>query len=271
MSLSVAAGSGDADVSVPTTPPRFLLYIGVPSQIEDEDRRMAIRETWMHDVPSDVIVKFYVGQSNQRSKNSEMAAEKRRFGDLEVTRYEELWNNKVRKMFDAMARAVNGRESAHYFAWIEDETYVRVPALAAKLRARLAQAGSGDDDRLYGGRTRNNQSPERSRSSIYYISHDILPDPQFPVYAESVGFYMSRAVAVALLSQQNKRLMLHIDDVTVGCWLDRMRREGRFDAVVEDVGDEGIGPEGSLMVDHLDPARLKTIHGTSPVHLKDNL
>lgn len=253
--LTMDLEPGNLDTTtVQQSPSRHKLYIAIPSMIEDEQKRDAIRDTWaqsatQHHLP----LHFYLGTSNCSKVNGRVSTESTQHKDIIMTRYEDLWNNKVRKLFDAMQRAVYGEQtSSDYFMFVEDTTFVQVPAV-------LKWLDEHGTSKLYGGRVNYNNTPVRNPTSIYYISESSLPDHKFPPYCESVGWVMGRETVVALLAQRDTRLMLHIDDVTVGCWLERMAKEGKFKADIVNVGVQGIGPGGDLMVTGQTPHDMRRL------------
>lgn len=217
--------------------------MAIPSMIEDHEQRSKIRQTWMSKLPPTVRAKFYIGTSNCTAVNRKVSKEASEFGDITVVQHEDLWNNKVIKVFDAMQHAT----CAKFFAVVDQYSCVHVDKFLLFLLDYEAKHGS--DALMYGGRMRHNNAPEANRNSIYYIPKEDLPEAVFPPYAESVGYFMSRPVVLALLSQKSERKMLPIDDVTMGTWLHRMVKEGMLDNVdYVDVGEQGIGRHNSTFM-----------------------
>ncbi|KAJ3679671.1 hypothetical protein LUZ60_017682 [Juncus effusus] len=215
------------------------LFIGVVSTANNFKRRMAVRRTWMQyeDVRSGrVMVRFFVGLHKNRMVNEELWSEASTYGDIQILPFVDYYGLITLK---TIAICIYGTDavSARYIMKTDDDAFVRVDTILASIKQTNITHG------LLYGLINTDSGPHRNIESKWYISSEEWTEEKYPPWAHGPGYVVSNDIAKAVYKKHKTGSLkiFKLEDVAMGIWIDKMKKEGLD---VKYVKDDKINVEG---------------------------
>ncbi|KAL2608122.1 hypothetical protein R1flu_026695 [Riccia fluitans] len=214
----------------PPLPPKsrmLKLFVGVFSTTNNFDRRMAVRRTWMQSEEvrsSSVVVRFFVGLHKQKQVNKEVLDEAKTYGDIQLLPFVDYYDLITLKTI-AICIYASQHLSAEYVMKTDDDTFVRIDAVLSAIKNRRSHTTKS----LLLGAVETKAGPSRDTSSKWYISEQEYAEPVYPPWAHGPGYIISSDIAkfVSQMSGQQGLKFFKLEDVAMGIWIEKYRRQHR--------------------------------------------
>ena len=177
-------------------------------------RRNAIRGTWMHDSPTDLVkltLKFIVGMKDLSPEQVDgLSSESDMFQDLLfLSDHKEAYSNLTAKVLSSLVWADRNLDF-DFLVKADDDSYVRIPSL----QSALQDMGCPHD--LYWGYLIGHSVPENAGR---WAEKHWTVCPHYLPYAMGGGYVLSRSV-VRIIGQFHSHFKLYSnEDVSLGSWL----------------------------------------------------
>ncbi|CAA0834677.1 Beta-1-3-galactosyltransferase 15 [Striga hermonthica] len=235
--------------SVPITPKKVMdLFVGIFSTANNFKRRMAVRRSWMQypEVRSgQVAVRFFVGLHKNQMVNEELWNEARTYQDIQLMPFVDYYSLITWK---TIAICVFGNEvvSANYIMKTDDDAFVRVDEILSSLQRINTSQG------LLYGLINTDSQPHRSPDSKWYISPEEWPHDEYPPFAHGPGYVVSSDIAstVAKKHREGQFKIFKLEDVSMGIWIDEMKKSGVEVKYEKDERIMNVGCEDGYVVAH---------------------
>lgn len=224
-------------------------------------RRNAIRGTWMHDSPADLVqltLKFIVGTKDLPPEElDQLSSELEMFQDiLFLPHHKEAYKNLTAKVLSSLVWA-DRHLDFDFLVKADDDSYVRIPALELALR------GMKCPHDLYWGYFIGHAMPETSgrwAEKRWTICPHYLP------YAMGGGYVLGRHV-VHIIGRFHRHFKLYSnEDVSLGSWLAPFRVTYHHDLRFNTEGTSH-GCNNNYIISHKE--KVRGIY-EKYVHLKNN-
>jgi len=232
--------------------PTFLVVL-VLSAPDDRGAREAVRQTWLHFLPSDCRVFFSIGTRGLSwSKVDDLYSEKTEYTDLLLLRnVTDAYNSLTDKLIAACTWLVDNVEFS-YVLKTDLDTFARVEVIVEELRRRPSMSPP-----LYwgffDGRARVKHTGRWAESS-WALCDRYLP------HARGGGYILSAEIVHFIANNAAVLQRFSSEDVSVGVWTASLGIERRHDPRF-DTEHVSRGCHDSYIVTHKrDPEALRTLY-----------
>ncbi|KAG9459886.1 hypothetical protein H6P81_004394 [Aristolochia fimbriata] len=246
---------GIEDLKAPPVPKkRVSLVIGIFSNGNNFERRMALRRSWMQYKAvrsGDVVVRFFIGFHKNKQVNSELWREALRYGDIQLMPFVDYYALITLK---TVAICMFGTQviPAKYIMKTDDDAFVRVDEILSNLREQNIPDG------LLYGLISFDSAPIREADSKWYISNVEWPYARYPPWAHGPGYIVSRDVAKFIVEGHKKRILklFKLEDVAMGIWIEQYKKGGKEIHYRSDDRFNNAGCESNYILAHYQGPRL---------------
>ncbi|XP_022080611.1 uncharacterized protein LOC110973807 [Acanthaster planci] len=188
----------------------------IHSKPQDQDYRMAIRETWADTAMAHqfgVLTMFVLGSPNDDSLKSSVFQENERHDDILMGNFREDFKNSTLKMLMGLNWVILSCPSAKFVFAGDDHMFVIYGRLIKQLRV----LNSKESIQMWRGRISPGSRPVRDRKSRYYVSERQYPGKRYPDFCTlEAGYVFSMDVAKKILSFSWDEPILPLPDVYTG-------------------------------------------------------
>ncbi|XP_038046441.1 uncharacterized protein LOC119720706 [Patiria miniata] len=188
----------------------------INSQPNDQDFRMAVRETWADTAMSHqlgVLTMFVLGSPSDDSLKSSVFQENERHDDILMGNFRENIKNSTLKLLLGLNWVTSRCSSAKFVFAGDDHMFVIYERLVRDLRALKSE----ESIPTWRGRISPGSRPVRDRKSRYYVSEKQYPGKRYPDFCTSeAGFVLSIDAAKNIFSFSWDEPVIPLPDVFTG-------------------------------------------------------
>ncbi|KAH7723867.1 Glycosyl transferase [Aphelenchoides avenae] len=225
------------NVSTPSHPDvcdNITLFIGVGTRPESIDKRSAIRRSWAAELPDNVIMRFFVGQT-EHATHMKLKEEERLFGDIVFYGLPDAYDKLHLKASHAVHTMMQWQQSfcpqASFWLKTDDDTTIHVTRLLHHIERRFVPAMDGTKAIFCS--VHLSVPVSRDRSNKWYVPRELFPDDVYPPFCAGPSYLMSSdAVAAILIGSHFVKAFLTEDALYTGVIAGRMCIKGISDTDV---------------------------------------
>ncbi|GAV71651.1 Gal-bind_lectin domain-containing protein/Galactosyl_T domain-containing protein [Cephalotus follicularis] len=226
---------------------RLVMFVGVFSTVNNFERRMAVRMSWMQyeAVRSGAVaVRFFVGLHKSSQVNFELWREAQAYGDIQLMPFVDYYSLISLK---TIAICIMGTEilPAKYVMKTDDDAFVRIDEVLSSLKGKESHG-------LLYGLMAFESSPHREKDSKWYISEEEWPQASYPPWAHGPGYIISRDIAKFIVQGHRRRdlKLFKLEDVAMGIWIEQFKNSGKNVQYINDDRFYNAGCESNYTLAH---------------------
>ena len=220
--LDVVGVSPQSPVGVPQE--HHTLVVMIMSAFANQDRRNAIRSTWMNsyvDSKKKFYLKFVIGALQLDSSQVDMllAEEALNHDILILNNHYDAYNTLTMKVLQSLTW-INDNLNYSYVLKSDDDCFARLDLIEEELTRRSSEKG------LYWGRFADNHFPLQSgqwKEDRWFLCDKYLP------YALGGGYILSADVVRKISLLSDMMMIYNNEDVSVGAWTSALEIERKHD------------------------------------------
>ncbi|KAH7718096.1 Glycosyl transferase [Aphelenchoides avenae] len=171
------------------------LFISVVTRPDSFERRSSIRRSWASELPDNVILRFFVGQSDNTTY-LKLEEEQRRFGDIVLCYLPDEYSKLYLKVHAVMQWQQTFCKQASFWLKTDDDTTVHVPRLLHHIEKRFRPAMSGTSAQFGYLLT---MVVDRNERSKWYVPRELFADNVYPPYCLGASYLVSNDAVAAIL------------------------------------------------------------------------
>ncbi|KAK1277258.1 putative beta-1,3-galactosyltransferase 16 [Acorus gramineus] len=251
--------SGDLEVDVEAlrapavAKKKVLMVVGVFSTVNNFERRMALRRSWMQygAVRSgDVVVRFFTGLHKNTQVNLELWKESQAYGDIQLMPFVDYYSLITLK---TVAICIFGTKilPAKYIMKTDDDAFVRIDEVVSSLEKKSTHG-------LLYGLIAFNSEPHRDKESKWYISEQEWPRATYPPWAHGPGYVITHDIAKFIVRGHKDRYLplFKLEDVAMGIWIQQFKDGGQEVEYADDDRFHNSGCEENYVLAHYQGPRM---------------
>ncbi|XP_078523012.1 beta-1,3-galactosyltransferase 2-like [Lissotriton helveticus] len=184
------------------------------------EARQAVRETWGNEtlVPGIRIVRiFLLGVPHESKSELQQAimAESRQYHDIVQQEYRDTYMNLTNKTMMGMKWVAAYCPHTSYVMKADCDVFINTEYLVHHLLKPDMPPRQG----YFTGYLMRDEKPQRNKNSKWYMSVDLYPDYQYPLFCSGTGYVLSGDLAKKIFDISLSIRQLHLEDVYVGMCL----------------------------------------------------
>lgn len=203
------------------TKPFLILLIAV--QAWRMETRQAIRQTWGKEdfLPGVNILRlFLIGKEakNYNDVEKKIVVESQQYHDIIQQDYLDTYNNLTLKTLMGLHWVAKYCPQASYIMKTDSDMFVNTEYLVHT----LLKPDQPPRKNYFTGYLMRGYAPNRNKESKWYMSPDLYPGEEYPLFCSGTGYVFSGDLAEKILNISASIRLLHLEDVFVGICLDKL-------------------------------------------------
>ncbi|CAD5232854.1 unnamed protein product [Bursaphelenchus xylophilus] len=189
----------------------LILILSAPNKF---DQRNAIRDTWLyeHDTPSSFLVRFLIGQPDNRSVELRIQKEQRQHKDIVRYNFTETYDLLPVKVHAAFSFFKTYCPQAKYLLKTDDDTVVDLDRLFHHSKSMYDKYYGLNKERFFCN-VHYKKRPFRNKGSRYYVSKEVYPEPIYPDFCQGCSYMVTREAVGPVLSAVSSVNYIKLEDV----------------------------------------------------------
>lgn len=193
------------------------LFILIFSQQQNEDRRNAIRKTWISFTiqnTANVRYVFLLGEASSNEMHTSIVNESETYKDIIQEDFNDTYANLTYKSIMGFKWIVIYCANAKYVLKTDDDMFINIPNILHFLYSN----GAVLTTTIVGACT-HNSSPIRDKQSKWYASEMSYGEGLYPGYCSGTGYLTSFNVVKKIYLVSESVPFFHLEDIYVGICL----------------------------------------------------
>ncbi|XP_073699787.1 beta-1,3-galactosyltransferase 1-like [Garra rufa] len=196
------------------------LVLMVPVAPYQVDARNAIRSTWGNESSvqgKTLLTLFLVGLTRGSEVQQQLEEESRQHRDLVQSNFVDSYFNLTIKTMVIMDWLATRCPQANYSMKVDSDMYINLENLM-----NLLLAPNTPRKNYMTGFLMWNQKVIRNKTSKYYVSEELYPEPKYPLYVLGVAYVFSNDLPPKIVEVSKHMQPFNIEDAYVGTCLKRL-------------------------------------------------